>query len=282
MSALQRVTSIVFAVVGAALLAAGAVLFWADSNLFDTDRVVERTDEALASEPVQALLTERIVDRVMTVVGNEAFRSQVTTIVSDAVADQRVQALVNSGVRDAHLLLVTGEADQIPLRLTALAEWVRTEIVTAVPDLEPQLPPTEDILDFELLDRTDLPPVWRLADRFRDAAALVVSLGAVLVGLALVIGPARWLRLVVAGVTFAAFGVASVIGLQAAIREVQDRITDPIAESATEELFSTFFSSLDTQSILMIVGGLLGAMFGIAVRLMRPEYSRHRDVGLWR
>lgn len=282
MRALQQIASIVLVVVGASFLASGVVLFWADANLFDTDRVVETAVDSLDSEPVQALLAEQVIERVMGIVGDEAYRTQVTAIVSDAVADPQVHALVGVGVRAAHELVVSGEAEQIPLRLTALAERVRAEIVTQAPDLEPRIPPTEHLLDFDVFERADLPPVWRVADRFRDAAALVVSLGAVLVGLGLVIGPARWLRLVVAGVTFAAFGVASILGLQAAVRNVQDRVNDPIVAAATDELFETFFSSLDMQSVLMIVGGLLAAMFGVAVRLMRPEYSRRRDVGLWR
>lgn len=282
MKTLQRIVSIVLAVAGATLLAAGAVLLWAESNVFDTEQVVERADEALSSEPVQALLIDRTVDRVMQYVGNEALRSQVTTIVTDAVESEQIQALVNTGVRQAHVVLVTGDGEEIPLRLTALAERVREAIIAEVPELEPQLPPGDEVLDFDFVERADLPEVWRVVDRFRDSAPMVVGLGAVLVGLALVIGPARWLRLVVAGVTFAAFGALNLIGLNAATSEAQDRITDPLALAAADELLSTFFSSLETQSILMLVAGLLAALGGVAVRLMRPEYSRHRDDGLWR
>ena len=126
----------------------------------------------------------------------------------------------------------------------------------------------------DLFDRSDLPPVWRLADRFHEAAALLISLGAVIVGLAFVIGPARWIRLIVGGVTFAAFGFVGIIALGRAIAIVEDRITDPIAVAATRDIFDAFFTSLDTMSIVMIVAGLLAAMFGVAIRLMRPEYSR--------
>ena len=43
-------------VVGAATLAVGIVLWWADSHLFDTEAVLHTTDDVLTSPAVQALL----------------------------------------------------------------------------------------------------------------------------------------------------------------------------------------------------------------------------------
>ena len=274
MRTLQRISSIVLVLVGAATLAVGIVLWWADSHLFDTQAVLDTTDDVLTSPDVQALLTARITTRVMDEIGDESFRNEVAEIVGDAVADTEVQALVKGGVRTAHRLLVEGEVERIPLRLDALSRQIRANVIAQVPELADVLPPTDDILTFDLLDRSDLPAVWRLADRFHETAALLISLGAVIVGLALVIGPARWIRLIVGGVTFAAFGVVGIIALGRAIAIVEDRITDPIAVAATRDIFDAFFTSLDTMSIVMIVAGLLAAMFGVAIRLMRPEYSR--------
>ena len=282
MRTFQRITSIVLVLVGAATLAVGIVLWWADSHLFDTEAVLDTTDDVLTSPDVQALLTARITTRVMEQVGDESFRNQVAEIVGEAVADAEVQALVKDGVRTAHRLLVDDDAEQIPLRLDSLSREIRANVIAEVPDLAGVLPPTDDILTFDLLERSDLPPVWRLADRFHDTAALLISVGAVIVGLALVIGPARWIRLVVGGVTFAAFGFVGIVALGRAIAVVEDRITDPIAVAATRDIFDAFFTSLDTMSIAMIVAGLLAAMFGVAIRLMRPEYSlRSRNPTPW-
>ena len=274
MRTLRRVTSVVLVIIGAATLAVGAVLWWADRHLFDTESVLETTDDVLTSPDVQALLTARITTRVMEHIGDESFRNQVSRIVEEAVADTEVQALVKLGVRDAHRLLVDGDVETIPLRLSALNREIRANVIAEVPELAGSLPPTEDVLTFDLLQRSELPAVWRAADRFHEVAAALISVGAVLVGLALVIGPARWIRLMIGGITFAAFGFAGIVALSRAIAIVEDRITDPIAVAATRDIFDAFFTSLDTLSIVMIVGGLLAATFGVAVRLMRPEYSR--------
>ncbi len=274
MKLLQRTTSLVLTVVGAALLAMGTVLWWADGHLFDTATVVAQADEVLASPEVQVLLTARITDHVMVYVGDETFRPQVEKIVEEAVADTRVHALVNDGVRQAHQALVSGDAEQVALRLEALSRDIRQTVVAAVPDLEGRIPDT-DVLTFDLITRSDLPEVWRLADRFHEAAAMFLSIGAVLVGMALVIGPARWLRLLVGGLTFAGFGLVCIVALRAAITVVEGRITDPLAAAATGDIFDGFFASLDRQSIAMMIGGLLAAMFGVAIRLMRPEYALH-------
>ena len=274
MKLLQRTISIVLTVVGAALLAMGTVLWWADGHLFDTASVVAQTDDVLESPDVQVLLTARITDHVMVFVGDQAFRPQVETIVEEAVADPRVRALVNDGVRQAHQALVTGDAEQVALRLEALSRDIRQTVVAAVPELEGRIPDT-DVLTFDLITRSDLPDVWRLAERFHDAAATCLSIGAVLVGVGLVIGPARWLRLLVGGLTFAAFGAVMFVALRAAITVVEDRITDPLAAAAAGDIFDAFFASLDARAIVMVIGGLLAAMFGVAIRLMRPEYELH-------
>ena len=205
MKLLQRTISIVLTVVGAALLAMGTVLWWADGHLFDTASVVAQTDDVLESPDVQVLLTARITDHVMVYVGDPTFRPQVEMIVEEAVGDPRVRALVNDGVRQAHQALVSGDAEQVALRLEALSREIRQTVVVAVPELEGRIPDT-DVLTFDLITRSDLPDVWRLAERFHEAAAMFLSIGAVLVGVGLVIGPARWLRLLVGGLTFAAFG----------------------------------------------------------------------------
>ena len=274
MKLLQRTISIVLTVVGAALLAMGTVLWWADGHLFDTATVVEQTDDVLTSPDVQVLLTARITDHVMVYVGDQTFRPQVEMIVEEAVADPRVRALVNDGVRQTHLALVSGDAEQVALRLEALSREIRQTVVATVPELAGRIPDT-DVLTFDLITRSDLPDVWRLAERFHEAAAMFLSIGAVLVGVGLVIGPARWLRLLVGGLTFAAFGVVCFVALRAAITVVEDRITDPLAAAAAGDIFDAFFSSLDTRAIVMVIGGLLAAMFGVAIRLMRPEYELH-------
>ncbi|HEY5858834.1 MAG TPA: hypothetical protein VIX62_00935 [Actinomycetota bacterium] len=274
MKLLQRTISIVLTVVGAALLAMGTVLWWADGHLFDTATVVAQTDDVLTSPDVQVLLTARITDHVMVYVGDQTFRPQVEMIVEEAVADPRVRALVNDGVRQTHLALVSGDAEQVALRLEALSREIRQTVVATVPELAGRIPDT-DVLTFDLITRSDLPDVWRLAERFHEAAAMFLSIGAVLVGVGLVIGPARWLRLLVGGLTFAAFGVVCFVALRAAITVVEDRITDPLAAAAAGDIFDAFFSSLDTRAIVMVIGGLLAAMFGVAIRLMRPEYELH-------
>ena len=274
MKLLQRTISIVLTVVGAALLAMGTVLWWADGHLFDTATVVEQTDDVLTSPDVQVLLTARITDHVMVYVGDQTFRPQVEMIVEEAVADPRVRALVNDGVRQTHLALVSGDAEQVALRLEALSREIRQTVVATVPELAGRIHDT-DVLTFDLITRSDLPDVWRLAERFHEAAAMFLSIGAVLVGVGLVIGPARWLRLLVGGLTFAAFGVVCFVALRAAITVVEDRITDPLAAAAAGDIFDAFFSSLDTRAIVMVIGGLLAAMFGVAIRLMRPEYELH-------
>jgi hypothetical protein len=283
MRSLQRIVSIVIVVVGAASLAFGTVLLWTQGHLFDTQEVVKTTDEVLTSPDVQTLMATQITDRVMTYIGDETFRPQVASIVGDAVTDPELQTLVNDGVRQAHRALVVGDVERITLNLDALSREVRADVVAAVPELDARLPPADDVLTFELITRSDLPAAWRLADRFHDAAALLLSLGVVLVCLALVIGPARWIRLIVGGLTFAAFGALSIAALAAATGVVEDRITDPIVTAATVDIFDAFFVSLERQSILMIVGGLLAVMLGVAIRLMRPEYARQtRGPTPWR
>jgi hypothetical protein len=264
-------------VFGAGVIAIGAVLWWTDGHLFDTAQVVETTDDVLARDDVQALLVQTITDRVMAYVPDAALRPQVEAIVTQVLADPRTEAFINSSVSRAHGILVGKQVAQVPIELDELATEVRRQLVTAEPELEPLVPDPSTILDFDVVDRSDLPTAWRFAERFHEAALAVLLVGSGLVTLGLLLGPARWGLLAVGGIAFALVGLASGMALTTALRLLEDRVTDPIARAATKDIFDVFFAGLEQLAVIMAIVGVLVALFGIGLRLIRPEYSRRHD-----
>jgi hypothetical protein len=275
--ALRAVLSVMLVLVGAATLATGSVLLWTDGHVFDTEQVSTTTQDVLADPKVQGLLTREVTDRVMEYVPDQTQRPQITTLVENYVASESALTLIDQGIRTTHRQFVKGTDPTVQLNLTSLATEVRLQLVAAAPELANTLPAPDAWFNFQLLERKELPQTYKWVERFHSSALALIIFGVCLVGLALVLGPARWALLSVTGVGIAGFGFVLVFALRRALKAGEARVTDPVARAASKNIFDIFFKDLGKQSVtLIVVGGVL-ALLGVSIGLIRPEYMREKD-----
>ncbi|MEZ5259561.1 MAG: hypothetical protein R2705_22575 [Ilumatobacteraceae bacterium] len=148
----------------------------------------------------------------------------------------------------------------------AWRRWTRWSPLN-LPDLTPSF-------RFDLAQRDELPRIWTFVDRFHRASIALIVLGALLVALALVIGPGRWMLFLILGVVGAGTSLLLGIAADRADRELAARLgsvsTAPAATAVAERFAQPFASWADTG---LIASGLV-AVVGVAVRLLTPQRAR--------
>ena len=277
MAVVRRILSTVLVVVGAVAIVAGTLTWWVDRHLFDTEQFSKTSSEILHDPDAQALLAREISARVMSSISREELKAPTEVLIKQLVADEHSIALMDQGIRQAHGTLVDGTTEQVVLSLDALATDLRERAVRTAPELDSQLPPANGFLTFTLVERSDLPSVYEVATRFHRSSVALLALGAALLALGIVIGPSRWLLVVIAGLTVAVLGVVSTVVVRGALNEARRRIDDPIEFAAVDRSLKIVFDSLTKQSVVMAVAGGIALLLGVSFRLIRPEYVAPRD-----
>ena len=277
MSVLRRILSTLLVIVGAVGIVAGTHSWWVDRHLFDTEQFSATSSKMLHDADVQALLAREISTRVTASISREELKAPTELLIKQLVADEHSISLMDQGVRQAHRSLVDGTTEQIVLSLDALAVDLRERAVRAAPELDSQLPPANGFLTFTVAERSELPSVYEVATRFHRSAVALLALGGALIALGIVIGPSRWLLVVIAGLTVAALGVVSTIVVRGALNEARRRVGDPIEFAAVDTSLKIVFDSLTKQSVVLAIAGGIALLLGVSVRLIRPEYVAPRD-----
>ena len=273
-STLRRGISIGLVALGALCLVGGAVMTWVDSHVFDTDSVVETTHTMMRRASIRELVRTELDQRIVGVV-DPLVAPYVDPAVVAVIDDPRFAGVLDDAVRIAHSTLVDGNAEAIVFSLGDVVPIVKEKLDAVDPTIFPLIPDLRRTLDYTLTQRSELPAVWDAVDRFHRAALALLIFGAVLIALALVIGPSRWALLLLVGVS--TLVVTLVIRLAAGRihATIEGRIDEPGTRTAAVEVAELFTAPLERQmAILMVIGGLI-AVAGVVVRLLRPAFVRH-------
>jgi len=269
----RRLASIPLVVIGCFVIAFGTLAVWADRAVFDTGKVVGTTQEVLDSTAVQQLLSREITDRIVTASGNEALRPQISTVVDRQLADPQFQATFANAVSAAHRVLVDGDANTIPFNLAPVAQSVEQQILTVAPQLQGHLPDPQTVLQFDLVQRSELPVLWKIIDHVRAVAWFVVLLGVILVVLGLLIGPARGVLLIITGVSLAGFSGLIVLLAHTGVH-LATRNASQLASDAAKVISDAFLDDLVSQSIVLAaIGGIvaIAGLIAVAVGFGRAD-----------
>jgi hypothetical protein len=260
----RRFASISLVLVGTFVVAFGSLTVWADHHLFDTATVVTTTEDALDSPEVQQLLSREITDRIVAATGNEGLRPQVSTVVERQLADPEFQATFANAVSAAHRVLIDGDASTIQFNLVPVAERVEQQLISIAPELQGHLPDPQSVLLFDLVQRSELPVLWRIVDHVRAVSWVVVLLGVILVALGLVLGPARGVLLIITGVALAAFSGVIVLLAHTGVDLVTHGASQ-VAADAAKVISDAFLHDLVRQSVVIAAIGAVLAVSGLIV-----------------
>jgi hypothetical protein len=260
----RRVLSIALVVVGGVTIMAGWFVGWVNTRLFDTERVTAAATAVVTDPEVGELLVREVTDRVMDAIDTPQLRPQVEQIVSQVQRSSEFSDAFAQATRTIHRDFVDGTADPLVFDLQPVALRVRAAIVATEPRLEPQLPPADTLLRFELARRSDIPTVWTVLDRLRSSGEVLLVFGGCLIALGLALGPGRWLRFGLAGAVVVVSGLGMITFVRVFSRRVQYRSDDSLARIAARHFTNAFTDDLPGQAaVIVLVGALMVVAAGV-------------------
>ena len=259
----RRLTAIVLALVGALATVLGIVLLVANNSLFNETQVEKTTEKIVTDRDIGRLLIREITDRIVAIGDLETDRDNVEAVVTLVVSDERVQEQAVAAVLTSYDMLVNGSDNVIVFNMEDLARDVRRQVVAIDPSLDEQLPADDELLRFELLQRTEVPEALDVIHTARRGAWLLLVGGVMCIIAAVVVGPGRFgiFGLAAAVVVAAMFLTATLISTASnnAINDIPDSLSRRVARLATDEYLST----LDHVAIAVVIFGLIAVIVGI-------------------
>lgn len=270
MIALRRAAAVACCLVGVAALFGGVFARWLDRELFDTERFAARTTAVLRLGSVESALEERLVDRIRPAVVPEA-RPLVAPAVSAVIADPRFTTILDEAIRSAHSALVGSRDGPVVLDLSAATGIIRGELAAVDPLAAASIGDLDDELRLVIAGRADLPGGWGIAERLHRAGVAMIVLAGLLVALALVIGPDRWLVVLIGGVGLTIGGAVVQLGAGSAGRAIDASIRDRRNRQAARDVTALFVDPLRAEMTTVMIVGAVVALIGVAWWLLRPR-----------
>jgi len=273
---MRRATSIILAILGALLAVAGSILAIADHSLFDRGEV-QRTTEVIVDDPdVTRLLVREVTNRVVELADLQEQRNIVESIVTVAADDDDVRDELVDAVMVSYRDLRNGADDAIDLNLEDIAAPLRQQAVAFDPSLDDTLPPADELLRFELLDRRDLPQMYDAIETLRKAgwAFILVGLGIVIAAVAM--GPSRLAIVAVACGTATAAMFFAVTWISTASDDAVDSVTDPLSRRVARLAVDEYLADLNRLAIGVVIFGVIGVIAGVGgtwlLNAIRPSH----------
>lgn len=260
---MRRATAMLLATVGALLTVIGLVLAVADRSLFDATEVERTTRVIVEDRDVARLLTREITTRVVELADLEDQRDVVEEFVAALVADDEVQDEVTDAVMVSYTTLVDRPDEVIDLNLEEIARPVRIQAVAALPELDDELPPADELLRFELFHRSELPEIYDAIDTLRGGAWVVLAAGLVAIVAALALGPSRFAVLAVASGVAVAGMFFAVTWITTTSDDAADAITDPLSRRVAHLAVEEYLADLERVAVGVVIAGIIGVIVGV-------------------
>ena len=262
----RRVVSILMALLGALAVLVANLGWWVDRTFLDEDTFTEEAVELLSDPLVQADVAEELRSELLL---STAVEQLVPGSVAAVVAAPAFRPIYESAIRRSHRFLVDPDVDAVTLTLEGYSDLLasvagRTDpgLLDAIRSVAADLP-GELTGDSITITRADLPDVWDVLIRSRDAIVPAAILGAVLIGLAAVLHP-RWTSpLGWAGTTLLVGGAALALVASQADTVVSDLFG---AKESVALALEQFTEPLVPQSLVLALVGVVAVAAAIAGR----------------
>ncbi len=182
-------------VAGAILLAAGAVLLYAERVVFDAGPFGARAALSLQDPRVAGYVAERIADEVIAQQRDlTAYRPLLVAAARAIVGSDAFGVGCRRAAQEAHRVLFSQSAEQVALSLPDVGVLVRSALAQADPALRGRIPAElQARISIRAGSRAGdtLLRLARLGHRFRRNAYLAIALGGLLLGLGIVLARDR-------------------------------------------------------------------------------------------
>ncbi len=262
----RRVVSILMALLGALAVLVASLGWWVDRTFLDEDTFTREAVDLLADPRVQADVAEELRSELLL---STAVEQLVPGSVAAVVAAPAFRPIYEAAIRRSHRFLVDPDVESVTVTLDGYSDLLATVAGRADPGLLDAIRSVAGELPGQLtgesitITRADLPAAWDLVIETRDAIVPAAILGAVLIGVAVVLHP-RWTSpLGWAGSTLLVGGAALALVASQADAVVRDAFgaTDSVALA-----LERFTEPLVPQSLVLALVGVLAVAAAIAGR----------------
>jgi hypothetical protein len=283
-------------VIGAILLAAGTVHFYADRVVFDSHRFAARAAASLADPRVSGYVAERIADGALARNRDlTAYRPLIVGTARAVVASEPFRAGFGRGAESAHAALFSRSAEKVALSLPDLGVLLRGALAHD-PALAQRLPPSfREDLAVRPTGRVAqvLVTLARLGHRFRRNAVLGLGAGGLLLLLGVVLPADRRRALLRGGATLAATALVLFFLPPLTRAALTLSIADPELRPVAAGVFDAFSRGLRLWALVLAGSGVVLAAAASSFashleieeavrrtwsRLQRPARSRRGEI----
>ncbi len=263
-------------VIGAVLLIAGTVAFYAREQIVDREAFANRAVDALEEDGVR-----RVVGREIVVYLAErgsadlaAARPLLESVVDTLIQTEPFRRVFRAAALEANRVFFVRDRENVLFDIGDAAEIVRFGLRSVSPDLAKQLP--EDLQPdlLALRDRQFAGASLRVADQVRVLGIVLPLLAIALLVGAVALAPDRRIAVLRAGVAVGTAGALLLVGLLVLEARTlagvygEDELTDEEVRNAVGGLFDAFIGDLLTWALLL---ALLGIAVAAAAAALDPE-----------
>jgi hypothetical protein len=270
-------------VIGAAFfLTLASVAFWGNRTVGSADAFGDAVAEALAEPEVSRLVARESVDALIERYPALApYRGQLIRRSARIVRQERFREAANELGRSAHRVVVESGGGPVVINVDTLYPAVKRAARQVAPDLAGQLPEQSGIGEITLVESGVLPDLSPVSQGFAVAAVILILIALLILLLALALGRDRGVVLAVFGVAVAIGSVIVLLSLGPIAGAVSDAIDDAVIREATRAIAHSLTGALQTQSIVLLIAGLVLTAAGFLVSgygpFGRPRTARRYD-----
>jgi hypothetical protein len=171
----RRLTSATLIVIGGALLASWASLWWAEQNLYDVDSAVQLAVRELESPAVRAALADQII---IVLPDAGSLTPAVRVVVLGSIDTDAFRAVYAEAMRAAHRFATDETIGALSLDLTPFIPSLIVAVARISPEFAAQISP-DLIVQIDLVRRSDLPAWFELVASLPTLSIVVGVAGAV-------------------------------------------------------------------------------------------------------
>jgi hypothetical protein len=268
--------SVVMLVIGAILLIAGTVAFYAREQIVDREAFANRAVEALEDDGVRTVVGREIVIYLAERGSADlaAARPLLESVVGTLIQTEPFQRVFRAAALEANRVFFVRERENVLFDLGDAAQIVEFGLRSVSPNLARQLP---DDLKPDLLalrDREFAGTTLRVADQVRVLGIVLPLVAVLLLAGAVALAPDRRIAVLRAGVAVGAAGAILLVALLVLEARTlagvygEDEVTDEEVRAAVSGLFDAFLGDLLTWALLL---ALLGVAVAAAAAALDPE-----------
>jgi hypothetical protein len=272
----RATASVVMLVIGAVLLIAGTLAFYAREQIVDREAFANRAVAALDDDGVRTIVGREIVIYLAERGSADlaAARPLLESVVDTLIQTDPFQRVFRSAAREANRVFFVRDKENVLLDLGDAAQIVEFGLRSVSPNLAKQLPSDlkPDLL--ALKDSEVTGTTLRVADSIRTLGIVLPLLALALLVGAVAVAPDRRVAVLRAGIAVGTAGAILLVALVVLEARTlagvygEDEVTDEEVRNAVSGLWDAFLGDLLTWALLL---ALLGIAIAAAAAALDPE-----------